>query len=206
MKNHNLAGVTSPDGQEVRDWQSSGTSKARTQSRSNQDYYELHNNRSGTAGYPKTPRRPQSLRLLTDAPSSGTSLVRRTWGAVLSCMVRISNPDHGGVIFVARLAFFAGKITTLARPCWPYMSSLGVSIPLLSIAAIDLGLPSSLYDRKRVRSQQRDYAANRPSSVWGLWTSFFLLLLHFLILWIVRRRGLLCALHQNPRWSSWELG
>jgi hypothetical protein len=100
---------------------------------------------------------------------------------------------HGDSIqLVLRLLLFLVKLLSLAKPCWPYMVNLEVGVPLMTIAAIDLGIPA----QKDPYSRESGLAWN-----WGLRTSVTLLIVHFLGLWLATRWTSLCAL--APHWMDW---
>ncbi|RYP09321.1 hypothetical protein DL764_001368 [Monosporascus ibericus] len=86
-----------------------------------------------------------------------------------------------------RLALFITKMAALFRPCWPYVPSLEAVVPLVGLAALDLGVPATRGGGQLVRRGWR--------------ASLTALVLHFLALAAVGRWGVLCA---RPRdWMDW---
>lgn len=92
--------------------------------------------------------------------------------------------------YFVRLAIFVAKMISLARPCWPYMVSLRVGVPLVAVAALDLGLPQL----------GTAYSYSRSRRTWGIATSLALLALHFSVLWMTPGWANLCAMAPHDPW------
>ncbi len=99
------------------------------------------------------------------------------------------------VVYAARIGIFALKITTLTRPCWPYMPSLQVSIPLISVAILDLA------SQPNPRQSSRQLLFSSVSR--GPWTALLLLTFHFAVLWLASRWNTLCARALRDEWTDW---
>lgn len=97
--------------------------------------------------------------------------------------------------YSVRLFLFFVKLVTLLRPCWPYMASFPVCIPLIMVAALDLG-------RQRSNSQAQRWGGmeNRAFLLSTHISTITLLLLHFTVLWIATRWEALCV---APTWTHW---
>ncbi|KJZ75399.1 hypothetical protein HIM_05325 [Hirsutella minnesotensis 3608] len=107
--------------------------------------------------------------------------------------------------FAVRLSFFLIKLFTLARPCWPVATSLEVSVPLVIMAAIDLGLPGG--GTRSVlgfqHASNREPASDRRSVPTGLGTSLVLLIAHVAVLWLARKWNRLCVTVTKGDWVDW---
>ncbi|KAI3322656.1 kinase-like protein [Xylariaceae sp. AK1471] len=101
-----------------------------------------------------------------------------------------------------KLSFFLIKITSLTRVCWPFMVSLGIGIPLVVSAGLDLAVSSEVSNVIMGGGQPR-YAVRASSAWrWGWRVSFMLLALHFIALWATSRWGNLCAAARDG-WVDW---
>ena len=106
------------------------------------------------------------------------------------------------ILLCFRLSLFSIKIASLTRVCWPYMLSLGIGIPLVGAAGLDLAIASETSSGMRDRGRAR-YSAPTPFvRLWGWKGSLLLLALHFGALWIASRRGNLCAAARES-WVDW---
>ena len=106
--------------------------------------------------------------------------------------------------YITRLGVFLLKLGTLGRPCWPYVARLEVSIPLVLVAAMDLGLPTPTTNLAMQRSHSNQGGlAPRDVPSTGLGTSLILLALHFAILWTARRWDTLCVSIPRDDWAEW---
>ncbi|CAM1508553.1 Fc.00g054010.m01.CDS01 [Cosmosporella sp. VM-42] len=149
-----------------------------------------------------TERRPFSPPLLM-APPNSTNTLHQRLKVMLSDTLDVSGPYLIVLGYLVRLSLFAVKITYLARPCWPYMINLQVGIPLLAVAALDLGLPRLTSSSLTLRSARTSSALSSPLA-WGMGTSTVLLALHFFILWIALGRNTLCATPPQESWHEWS--
>lgn len=106
--------------------------------------------------------------------------------------------------FLFRFALFVVKMAALVRPCWPYMVSVEAAIPLVGVAALDLGLPMPRNDRvDRGRGGPGGGGRYGGGGILrrGWKASLVAFLLHFFILAVVGRWGTLCALPRD--WMDW---
>ncbi|KND93811.1 putative serine/threonine-protein kinase iksA [Tolypocladium ophioglossoides CBS 100239] len=106
--------------------------------------------------------------------------------------------------YLTRLGVFLLKLGTLGRPCWPYVARLEVSIPLVVVAALDLGLPTittSFAAHRRQANHGALVERHFPST--GVGTSLILLTLHFAVLWVARRWDALCVSIPQDDWADW---
>ncbi|KAI0377609.1 kinase-like protein [Hypomontagnella monticulosa] len=112
--------------------------------------------------------------------------------------------DHAdSIMFTFRLLLFLAKVLSLARQCWPFTISLGIGVPLLGLAGIDLGMPS----HRDVFIPNQDVRRRLASSTsfqwrWGWRGSVFLLFSHFLALSAFSRWGVLCVAYKDD-WAYW---
>lgn len=99
------------------------------------------------------------------------------------------------VLYAARISIFGLKLTTLTRPCWPYMPNLQVSIPLISVAVLDLAFhPSGQYGQQLLFN----------SISRGPWTALLLLAFHFAVLCLADRWNTLCVRPPHDEWADWS--
>lgn len=115
--------------------------------------------------------------------------------------------------FLFRTALFLVKMATLARPCWPFVAQWEVGAPLVVIAGLDMGLPSSTssssssaarFQQEGAQQYRHRYRQSAPP-FWG-WNwrvSVFLLALHVLVLWTASHSGVLCAVNSHETWAGW---
>ncbi|KAI0410142.1 kinase-like domain-containing protein [Xylaria palmicola] len=100
-----------------------------------------------------------------------------------------------------KLSLFLIKTISLARVCWPFMVGLGIGVPLVGAAGLDLAVPSQVsnaMDGGRIR-----YTTRMPSAWhWGWKGSLLLLALHFSALWATSRWGNLCVAAREG-WVDW---
>ncbi|KAI1740373.1 kinase-like domain-containing protein [Xylaria scruposa] len=108
----------------------------------------------------------------------------------------------GSISLFWKLSLFLFKIVSLTRVCWPFMVSLGIGIPLLGAAALDLAVPYEVSNAIMDSGRSR-YAAHAPSAWrWGWKGSIVLLALHFSALWATSRWGNLCVAARED-WVDW---
>ena len=113
-----------------------------------------------------------------------------------------------------RLLLLGAKLFSLSWYCWPYSSNLGVLSSVFTLAALDLWNPSSteasgvlgLRSSRDMIIAAASYEGANPGTshwLWGWRRSCTLLVLHFLVLWVTSRAGLLCAAERPDRWAEW---
>ncbi|KAI0158126.1 kinase-like protein [Xylariaceae sp. FL1272] len=101
---------------------------------------------------------------------------------------------HSATIsFLLRFVLFLGKAASLTRVCWPYLVSLGISIPLLATAGLDLALSSGGLRTSGNNGHPRHFPQSPTVWLWDWKTSLALLVLHFAALWATSQWGNLCA-------------
>ncbi|KAM5372530.1 hypothetical protein ACJZ2D_007430 [Fusarium nematophilum] len=152
---------------------------------------ELHERRSS-----------QSPPLLLAPPTPPSGALRERLGMFLIHIMTVSGPTLPLVSYITRLGLFAVKITSLTRPCWPFMVQPNIAIPLVAVAALDLGLPRLTTYPATVRPGYGDNFSTGLRA-WGLGTSFILLCLHFTVLWVAGGWETLCAARQQEGWVEW---
>ncbi|PHH58521.1 hypothetical protein CDD81_5488 [Ophiocordyceps australis] len=142
-------------------------------------------------------------------PRTGAAEVRYQLDLAMYRVCRLLGLHHGLSGHVGRLALFLVKLAALAQPCWPYVTRLEVALPLLLVAALDLGVSRG---GRRVpldvaggtsaaaAAAHHDVAARAPS---GMVTSLFLVALHFGVLWLARRWNVLCVVPAQHDWGEW---
>ena len=90
------------------------------------------------------------------------------------------------------MASFLAKMAALTMPCLPFMFNLATGLPLILVAALDLGAAVT-----RRSGGHWDGTADRAHPGWrlglGTKTSLALLGLHFLSAWVLDRFGVLCS-------------
>ncbi len=116
-----------------------------------------------------------------------------------------------------RVVFLGIKLFSLSTVCWPYSSNLSVVGSVFVLAALDLwdsldgdqsGRAGSRANRDMVRVgvglvNREDTASGANRWVSGWRRSCGLLVLHFLVLWVTSRFGLLCAAARHENWADW---
>ncbi|PFH58828.1 hypothetical protein XA68_13175 [Ophiocordyceps unilateralis] len=141
--------------------------------------------------------------LLMAPPRTGTEEVRYQIRMAAHRLVMALGIRRDMVIFLARLGLFLLKLGTLARPCWPLVASPQMSIPLIVVAAFDLGrgTDSPATRRRRLnRGFLLDFTLFPLNS-----TSLVLLVLHFIVLWLASRWSALCVSAPSNDWAQWHL-
>ncbi|KAF4469822.1 iks kinase [Fusarium albosuccineum] len=144
----------------------------------------------------------QSPPLLLAPPSTTSNALRDRLAIFLMRIITISGPNFPLLSYMTRLGLFAIKITSLTRPCWPFMVQPNFAIPLVAVAALDLGLPRLTSYPPAVTQGYGDYFSSGPRA-WGLGTSLILLCLHFTVLWVASGWETLCAASEQERWVEW---
>lgn len=130
--------------------------------------------------------------LLMAPPDRSVDSLSHKIGMIVFRAWALLRPFVSTMGYFVRLGLFVVKMVSLARPCWPYMVSLHLGIPLVAVAALDLGLP-----RMGIV-----YSYNRRT--WGIATSLALLILHFSILWMTSGRAALCAMAPPEAWPEFR--
>ncbi|OTB02948.1 hypothetical protein M426DRAFT_12984 [Hypoxylon sp. CI-4A] len=119
-------------------------------------------------------------------------------------LIYISRNHGDSIMFTFRLLLFLVKILSIAKQCWPFTVTLGVGVPLLGLAGVDLGLPSNResFVSSREITTRRIGSSTYSRWRWGWRGSLILLALHFIALWAFSRRGVLCVV-VNDSWTNW---
>ncbi len=103
------------------------------------------------------------------------------------------------LVYGFQLAVFVVKTTTLARPCWPYVASPRVCVPLLVVATLELLFASSPVSHG-------SGAGRHHYHVGGLFqargTGTLLLAFHFATLWLAVRWDALCTYGPHQAWAA----
>ncbi|KAK7753062.1 putative serine/threonine-protein kinase iks1 [Diatrype stigma] len=127
---------------------------------------------------------PLSPALLMPPPPSYAITLRILGHPALQQFV-FGNVDS--LAFLFRLGLFVVKMTALFRPCWPYMVSVEAAVPLVGIAALDLGMPGSGGGHGSSNGLQRRHRPyGVPARGWRL--SVVAFVLHFFVLAVFSRR------------------
>jgi hypothetical protein len=143
-------------------------------------------------------------RLLLPPPRTGLSAIQYRTAANILRIANSVGLNQPQLSYVSRLSFFLVKLMVLGRPCWPFMVNLGVSAPLLVVAALDLASASS-YGATLTRYRSVEHHGLSMARPWGLRTSLVLLVLHFAVVWLAGRWEALCAAApQENHWAHWE--
>ncbi|KAK7961789.1 uncharacterized protein PG986_002614 [Apiospora aurea] len=123
--------------------------------------------------------------VLEDIRHRGILLQHRAW--------YIYHQNVDTALFLVRFALFVVKMYSFSQLCWPYMAKPSVGLPLVSLAALDLGLPQR-QELIRWRSQSLGYRAGglgRLNSGWSV--TSLLLVVHFAVLASIQQWGSVCA-------------
>lgn len=140
--------------------------------------------------------------LLLPPPRSRASEMRHNAYLVAMYLLSLIGVQHDVLNHLFRLSFFLVKFMSVMRPCWPYMTRLEVSVPLIMIAALDLRVPdpsTSVMARRTVAGEIQF----GPSRFRGMGWSMVLLVLHLAVVWIVGRWDALCVTTSRDIWESW---
>ena len=146
-------------------------------------------------------RNSQSPPLLMPPPSTAADALRRRVTVLIIRLMNFAGPHSPLLSYIFRLSLFGIKVTTLLRPCWPVMAQLNVAIPLIGVAALDLGLPQVTSYPPMLIQGHGDYFSNGPRA-WGLGMSLILLVLHFTVLWVASGWETLCVARQHDIWTE----
>lgn len=101
-----------------------------------------------------------------------------------------------------KLSLFLVKIISLTKICWPFMVSLGIGIPLVGAAGLDLAVPSEVSNAIIDGGRSRYASHTSAAWHWGWRGSIMLLALHFSALWATSRWGNLCVAAREG-WVDW---
>ena len=110
------------------------------------------------------------------------------------------------VYSAVQTGIFIVKLTSLLRPCWPYVPSVEVGLPLVIVAAIELRQPS-MAAGSLIVGQERNRHSTGPrftSHPLSLVATIVLLGFHFGILWIASRWEVLCFKSSVSGWAEWN--
>ncbi|TLD05979.1 uncharacterized protein PgNI_08558 [Pyricularia grisea] len=121
-------------------------------------------------------------------------------------IVRFLLYNGDSVAFIFRLGLFLVKVASLTRPCWPYVISSEVGAPLVAIAGMDLGIPttaSSVGMTSRYRPGRPMPMSGASGWRWDWRVSILLFCLHFVALWAVSRWGNMCH-HVHNATATWH--
>ncbi|RDA83392.1 hypothetical protein CP532_4724 [Ophiocordyceps camponoti-leonardi (nom. inval.)] len=143
---------------------------------------------------------PFSPHLLMAPPRTRRAEVRYQLQMAAYRLVTVLGVGGGLLGFFAKLGVFLLKLGSLARPCWPLASNPQVSIPLVVVAALDLGLSSGLTVARRGQPQ---VVAGLPPGPSLFPTSLVLLVFHFAVLWLARSWSALCVSAPSEDWDRW---
>ncbi|KAI2782527.1 kinase-like protein [Daldinia loculata] len=176
--------------------------QAMTLSRSHEDLLRSSPERGRATGIVHSQPAPTLHTSLLLAPPAGAlgTLEQQTRGS----LVYLARRHAYSVIFTLRLVIFLVKVVSIARACWPFTVSLGVGVPLLGLAGIDLGIPlrSDTVLSSHEREQHEHVEPGLSHWSWGLRGSFVLLTFHFVALWALSRLGVVCVSFGDT-WTDW---
>ncbi|KAL2202898.1 kinase-like protein [Sarocladium strictum] len=97
------------------------------------------------------------------------------------------------VEYTSRLSLFLVKLSSLAQPCWPYLPTLRVAIPLVILAALDLRMSPP-----NINGGGSSGLTRRAIAI-----STFSLFLHASLLWFARSQHALCISIRHEGWPDW---
>ncbi|KAI1371859.1 kinase-like protein [Hypoxylon crocopeplum] len=171
-------------------------------SRSHEGYSSSSPDRGRAAGAAHSQPAPTIQTPLLLAPPTGTFGTLRQ--QVQHCLIYLARNHADSMIFAFRLLLFLFKLLSLAEPCWPFTVSLSAGVPLLGLAAVDLGVPShrDSFMFNHEGGPRRHVAPGLSRWKWGWRGSFVLLAFHFLALWAFSRWGVLCVVVKDT-WADW---
>lgn len=130
--------------------------------------------------------------LLMPPPTTGVGIMPGTGSGWSSWFNRQLPPPYELLTISFWVGSFLAKMAALTKPCLPFMFNLATGLPLILIAALDLGAAvtrrsSGHWDG----SMDRAHLGRRLD--WSTKTSLALLGLHFLSAWALNRFGVLCS-------------
>ncbi|KAK7999520.1 serine/threonine-protein kinase iks1 [Apiospora arundinis] len=125
---------------------------------------------------------PPPTTVLEDIRYRGVLLLHRVW--------YLYHQNADTVLFLVRFALFVIKMSSFSQLCSPYMVKASVSLPLVSLAALDLGLPRR-QGLVRWRPQITGYQAGGLAHLNSGWSvTSILLVVHFAVLGFMAWHGI----------------
>ncbi|KAK1254697.1 hypothetical protein MKX08_008692 [Trichoderma sp. CBMAI-0020] len=140
--------------------------------------------------------------LLLAPPPSEIATIPHGAALLLIRFCTIIGADPDAVKYFGRLSLFLIKLATLIRPCWPYMVNLEVSAPLVLLAVLDLGLPTSNSTTRTRRPSHGELVTSLFRQT-GLKTRLLFLALHLAVIWLAGRWEALCVVVPHDEWAQW---
>lgn len=140
--------------------------------------------------------------LLLAPPRTRTQGIYHSLWVILHQTFAILGLDLGLVNYFTRLGIFLIKVTSLTRPCWPYMINWHIGAPLVAVAALDLGLPQASSSSTELQPSREAYVSE-PRRAWGFGTSLLLLVFHFAALKTASAWASICTPNLHEEWHSW---
>lgn len=135
----------------------------------------------------QTPNTP----LLMPPPTAGAEIMAGTGSDWSSWFNRQLPPPRELLTATFWVGSFLAKMAALTRPCLPFVFNLATGLPLILIAALDLGAAVARRSGGHWDgSVDRVHPGRRLD--WGTKTSLALLGFHFLSAWALNWFGLLC--------------
>lgn len=141
---------------------------------------------------------PSSPRLLMPPPRTRSEEVQFQLDTAARRALAAIGINPGTVQFATHLAIFLFKLVTLAQPCWPFVASLQVAMPLMVLAALELGWPSFAGSAGIHVFQHGAHSRHMSTSA-----RILLFGLHFAVLFLARRWNVLCVGARRERWAEW---
>lgn len=136
-------------------------------------------------------------------PLTKSEEIRYRAGIVLHSLMTPLAPTQELLIYAVRLGLFLLKLGILGGQCWPYVPGLEVGVPLIVVAALELGLPSMTAAAGARRGTGARSLVLRYLPPLGPGTSLALLALHFYVIWVARRWNTLCVSVPTDDWVDW---
>ncbi|KAI1170694.1 kinase-like domain-containing protein [Nemania sp. FL0916] len=117
-------------------------------------------------------------------------------------IIAAAQTHAASISLTLKLCLFLAKVASLARICWPFTASLGIGIPLVGAAGLDLAVASEV-SNSMIDGGRPGHPA-RPTFAWqwGWKGSLTLLAIHFFTLWVASRWGSLCVAARDD-WVDW---
>lgn len=146
--------------------------------------------------------RRMSRPLLMPPRRSRAAVIRDNAKLALMYLMSVVGMQHDMVNHLFRISFFLLKLVSIMQPCWPYTTRLGVSVPLIMFAALDLRVPdpSTSAMARQTASGEIEFG---PARLRGVGWSIVLLALHLVIVWVMVRWDALCVVTSRDIWESW---